>query len=300
MIAGVTLVALFGTVTTIFESSSRRQNEKKTASQQQKVLQDIERTLHPINSVSVFYNFQLSRNYIPAYDYVQDTMSRLSKISADTGPFEIHKSLNFNKAFGAIHVNPSSIDLGGRPENFDVSFLSPLWPHGNNAFIAMALSQFHPSIFLLKKPVDPKTFSPIIGLYEGSADLIMPNISLAELKEINFNYKDQTVGLLQREMLDSRSWHSDGKISSLLDLAGSQIIITAGTGDIDGCKGRLGLLTSELEMRMFNLDFGAGLSFWFNPKLLMRTVEQNGCVQYSFIFPSDYENMLAQMSNDSD
>jgi hypothetical protein len=169
----------------------------------------------------------------------------------------------------------------------------PLWPEGENKFIADAVSSFHINLFIYKTPIDPSHFSDIMEIYRGGPDLILP--SSTGRPRFFIDIKSQALGTAGTEVFKTGLWKSDDKITSILDLAGSQIFLPLGRIK-EQCSSKADQIIIAMMPLVVMLDLGGGRVIQIPVNDLLRTELPNSCVVYSYVFPKGHDRLRSLWS----
>lgn len=245
------------------ETVNKRREEEVSAEKTRNLLTEIRRAVYPIKNVYVTANFTLPRASLPTY------AARLEKESV------VIAKAPWN--YRDVEVATGALD--SKPISMFVYKGSELYPaRGNpemNLLVDIGL-QFH----FFKKPIDVNSITSASFFPEADLQfLVRPAETAIEYKipQGRFTGRFQYLAMNMEANAKDIHWSSNGKIASLLDLDGAQLIVSMEEDFSGPDQSDIRVLSVDIDIGGRRLFIGSGLAKLpkADPKI----------PTYSFLFP---------------
>ena len=177
---------------------------------------------------------------------------------------------------------------------------------GNNNLSSSAIS-YSFIIAIRKNNINPEEFDSMISTEESYSDFISigyPNLN----NKLDFDYMNKKLFIFGKQEFDPTSWHSNGKITSLADLKGSQLFLippnsTNTTNDEHHWdrfekiisrdqRNAQKDITKAINIKTILLSFANGHEIWVDGSHIKKTTYIRGDPVYSLTFPDKKEDFL--------
>jgi hypothetical protein len=284
VLLGIVLAAIIGTGSSIVEGYKAKSDSSEQLVRTEHLLNELARSIQPITKLSACYWMEIPPGNKAIDSYIKrlsagietriETLRDISHIPRDTG----------------LSIVASDID--DEPINIEINNKSDLWPQGDEAFIGVTAQFLLLSVIILRKPTNLETFRPIRGAanLDFSADGLIPDHSV-----LSWDRKKQRLYVVARMEFNKGLWETNGKITSLVDLYGSQILLLpANSSDFVLPKRYAPLRNIEVEtldrslaLKTISLTFAEGRSIWISGKIFMKTKYGFGYPIFSVTLPRD-------------
>jgi hypothetical protein len=278
VLIGMILSGCVGVVTTGIESYKAHASAIVQAKRTDALLLEMSRSILQIRKLEVRFWIDVPAATEGAAKYIARLQAGISNRLPDLQldqPSDRIKGLDpWARSYqGGVLIVRISRDSDLWPTKDEVPFLHPDW--------------FSIGISMMRQPVDVNQprFAEDLDFY-----------ALAAKSEVSLDWD------LERERLtingttdfDKRLWRSNGKISSIVDLRGSQIRISPPSPlfrldernryppENDETK-----LLRALNLRVINFDFGDGRRIWAGRKLISKHRTSDSLSVFSIVFPRD-------------
>ena len=285
VIAGIVLSAIVGIITSITEGRKARFEALQQGARTEQLLMELSRTVQPINDLRVYHRLILPseapfvRNYLKRLSKLVNTVSPIGEGGSPFRRSKLDPNLLFMLADGSIRV--------------EINSKSPFWPKENEdeGKLWLWAKSYGFAVHIRKTPIEPEQFNPVIGsdTSEGGSDWIaLPN--LVNDNSLRYESRHGSLEINGSHTYDKNLWHSNGKITSFVDLYGAQLfLVPSPTQSVSWhSDGTLALspdhVAEAIIPKHIHLSFGSGRGVWVNSATLTRA-HSHGQITYSIILP---------------
>jgi len=227
---GIGLSATTGILATVFEAQKSKAESFAQLTRNEAILKELERTIQPIAELQLRYWLEIPPGIPAVNSYIkrvsEGVEARKTLLSTALLP-KTKSDSPLTKGLDAW-----SVEADGQILEIEITKDSDLWPHmdGAEATILGAMMSPTLSLFILKNPVDTTTYQPVLG--GGRADFDAVDL-LPKRADLNWDLKRRRLSLVEDEEFDRRFWHANGKVTSVVDLMGAQLLLVPnGAGEI--------------------------------------------------------------------
>lgn len=289
VLAGIVFSSIIGVVTSIVETWKARNEALDQAAKTESILREINRSLQPIVELNMSSWLEIQQGNKTVDRYIQRLRAGISdRLPALSAPITTQSP---TEALKGLHAWARGSD--GSVLNVKIDPDSDLWPKEKDEVgISNVLLASSFSIHILKEPVDPEKFQPIFGRTDFGAF----SISLGEAR-LAWDLRNQKLEITAKNEFPKYSWSTNGKISSIEDLKGSQILIfpshssdfqpsfTVVSPDIKSAESKE--IGRALVLRAVILSFGDGRSIQINSRKWKKSKYVGGYPVFSVVLPSN-------------
>jgi hypothetical protein len=222
VIVGIVASAAAGVFSSIVEGYKARSEAVVQSQRTETLLRELSRAIQPITQLEITYWASIPSDAPGMRGYVD----RIAKaIKADQAQLTRVEFLNDKAIDKAIHATAS----GKNDEllTVDLGLHSRLWPQAKEPPVGTVALGFSLNVFIKKKPVPPQQFWPVISTDspENADWIAMSFPNTKRRNRLQFNLQTKTVEIFGRAVFPKGLWHSNGKITSTVDLYGAQLIL---------------------------------------------------------------------------
>lgn len=306
------LIAASGVVTialTVLDARAAKKASESQEAQNGLLLADIDRSLNPISNFSVFYELRAPVNGPLFRPYNRWLAERVRKAHLDHDVVAFDKAGRMNprfadatRRFAHYRADATAIGLHGEVLDLEIDRGSRLLPQTMRNLTDVLMSTGSTLAFF-KVPRPPARLTLVFG-GPHSADFIVPAFPDPESRNsITFEPRRGGVALQRLDRYESKFAHSNGQITSILDLAGSQILFAPRVGTGLTCELGDGQSLSDFKLTVLMLEVGAGRTIRLDPAKMTRSIGEKGCPLYSYTLPKDrasFMNMFSAVHPDGD
>jgi len=272
VLIGIVVFGLLSAGASWIEAYKAKSESREQAARTEHLLRELSRSIQPITQLSALYRVQIPPGNRTVDSYIQRLSSgieaQVDMLRTFKGPYGL-RAISFDAA-------------GERREPLDIQIdqQSDLWPRNEEAIIGMVASSLTLSVRVRKQPIIPEKFDFMSIQSDFEADASMPdqavlvwNRKMSELYiSVGYNY-------------DKRLWHRSGRITSWVDLYGSQIFLLPSRYENPDAAA---VLIRSLELRTIALTFAEGRTIFLpRRKLKKTTIYRDRYPVFSITLPED-------------
>ena len=187
--------------------------------------------------------------------------------------------------------------MDGSLLNVQIDKESDLWPTPEEpeSVIGLITTLMSMSIKILKTPVDLEKFMPVFGNGDFDATGFIPKRAV-----LDWDIKKRSLSIIVGEDIDKNLWRTSGKITSIVDLRGAQLLLfPSGGADVpipalSGPPFKLRRdIVRSMNIRHFTLELGQGRSLRIPARKFNKTKVATGDPVFSVVFPSKEREFTA-------
>lgn len=288
VLAGIVVSAVVGVVGSIVEAHKAKLQATQQAARTERLLRELSRAIQPITQLEMTYWVYLPSNAPQVRGYLAD-VSRGIEARIES----LRREVFFKPDDGGIHITASG--LGNEPLSIKIGHKSALWPRGKDADIAALVGSFTFNVFIRKTPIAEENFEPVIAADGRYADWIAITF-LPARSDLVFDRRRGRLEIFGSSEYRKPLWHSNGKITSIIDLYGSQLLLVSplGTQQLPErfkkyARPRLPELSRLVDVKTIVLSFSEGRDMWIDGGAFKKVASRFGNSVFSIILPSDDE-----------
>ena len=261
--------------------SARSTAEQSLQSTQrlERILSELNRTMQPIESVSVFvHDLGVPMDYLPLQNYkdrLNKGLEEYLKLPPDKRDQERGLAIPVVSTASGVEV----------PSIVSIHESSPLFPnHAEESFARSVLTVNIVELALFRVPIAATDFRPFSHGLGIDPDLRITCFN-REALPIQKSFETQTFHLSGTLNSEREHWgNKSGKIAAIPDLAGSQLFIAFGPFGAGEENERFLELRRNMSLNIMNISFG-NRSRWIKSSMLKKHVSADGVVFWEFVFP---------------
>lgn len=294
-------------ITTIIEANESKNEAQEQLARTSQVLHEFNRTQTPITQLKITYWLELPKsnievqNYIASLDkYITTNMDKILNV-------EVPIFDEVNKKFLSTGLSAASTDFNGELLSVHIEPFSEYWPSSTgNKNLSSSTIGYSFIIAIRKNKINPEEFNFMISTKEGYSDFISTDFFNMKNK-LDFDYKNKKLFIFGSQEYDPISWYSNGKITSLADLKGSQLFLippNSSNTTIEHHWDRYEKIisrdqrnaqkdiTKAINIKTIKLSFANGHEIWVDGSHIKKTTYIGGDPVYSLTFPDKKEDFL--------
>jgi hypothetical protein len=285
VLVGMIVSAGVGVVTSGIESLKARSASQEQAARTEALLRELSRSIQPIKSLSVTYSLEVPQTSERVKKYVARLEAGIAKHLPELADMRAPAIPGLQTTTGTLTGGVGIVEVGEESE---------FWPTADEVRLIPPKKFFSLSLDFFKKPVNPKEYYPVHGRSDfGAFALVSTHVNY------NWDLERRQLSIWGHIEFDKKFWKSNGKIASVLDIRGSQILIfppaTESLAHIPALKDfpedkQALQLARELKPLWFNFDFGDGHSFAVRGKHFEVVETRYGRIAYSLVIPEKAED----------
>lgn len=294
-------------ITTIIESNESKNEAQEQLARTTQVLHEFNRTQTPITHLKITYWLELPKNNIEVQNYIASLDDYITTNMDEIMNVEVPIFDEVNKKFLSSGLSTASVGFNGELLSVHIEPLSEHWPSstGNNNLSTSALS-FSFTIAIRKNNINPEKFDSLITTDEGYSDFMATGfINLNN--QLDFDFMNKKLFIFGRQEFHHNFWRSNGKITSLADLKGSQLFLippnssnTINEHHWDRYEKIISRdqrnaqkdITKAMKIKTIMFSFANGHEIWVDGSHIKKTKYIGGDPVYSFTFPDKSEDFL--------
>lgn len=282
---GLALSLIAAVVGVILENSKAKNDAKEQSQRTELLLTEVSRAVQPLGATSLQYNFELSSEVPVVAKYIEYIRDKVA-----VGKLKIDDPVYLN----SIGINIVSVGHNGEPLTVDVKRDGQFWPGEEARDLAIFLSSFRPALAFYREPIAPKKFYLVYGGVRDAPDLMLANTDFNYHPTLSYKVKERKLYVSGVINFSEILKYSNGKISSVPDLYGSQFIFWFSLLDVSKIAPHLSkfasskslLINESLKIDYVVYNFGSGRKIWLNYSKLLRSNIGDDIV-YSFVMPKN-------------
>jgi hypothetical protein len=297
VLAGIAISAAAGVFGSIVEGYKAKSEAALQSIRTETLLKELSRTVQPITQLEITYWAKLPSEApgVPAYVNRVAKAIEAQKDQLRTITFRDDKD---------IHVTAS--DINDEPLTIDLGIHSPLWPRGKEPPVGDVTLNFGLTVYIKKIPIAPEEFLPVIGTdAPESADWIAMTLPpTRQRNRLIFERRTRSIEIFGSAELPKNLWHSNGKITSIVDLYGAQLVLVPPLNIklpqrySRFARPEVAHLSEMLDLTTIVLKFREGRSIWISGGTLKKTKVKGGYPAFSTVLPPDEAGFLKLISRD--
>lgn len=291
-LVGICISSAVGIVTSVFETWKAKSESQEQAARTEQVLREINRSIQPIGEFKLSYWIEIPKGNTGVDQYIDRIRAGIDS--------RLPMLRNYSSAIQQDEIKGLSVTVLDRDASIwrvSISHESDLWPISTDEEGIKNLAEFMSvSIHMMRKPVNPENFAPVFGLTDFG---VFENF-LDARTHFEWDLKDQKLILSATVEFPKELWYSNGRISSVLDFYGAQMMVFfPGSSDYvvpeaflqHGMKvNNTKELSRSLNIESFLLSFGNGRSISVSGDKFKKTKYKDGYPVFSVIFPSNEDD----------
>lgn len=215
VLVGIAVSAAAGVFGSIVEGYKAKSEAALQSERTETLLKELSRAIQPITQLEVTY-WATVPSETPGVQAYVDRVSKAIEAQKDQ-----LRTLSFAADKG-IHVTASG--LNDEPLTIDLGLHSRLWPRGKEPPVGAVTLDFELEVFIRKTPIKTEDFQPIIGT-DGPdvADWVAMTFPSTgrNRNRLIFDRRKRGFEIFGTVEFPKAFWHSNGKITSIVDLGRS-------------------------------------------------------------------------------
>ena len=285
VLVGIALSAAAAVFGSIAEGYKAKSEAALQSARTVTVLKELSRTIQPITQLEITYWATVPSD-IPGVQAYVDRVSKTIEAQKDR-----LRRFSFANDKG-VHVTSSGPN--DEPLTIDLGLHSPLWPRRNEPPVGVVALGFHLDVFIRKAPIEVEDFRPLLGT-DGSDVADWLALGRGDItNRLQFDRRTRSFEIFGSSECPKALWHSNGKITSIVDLYGAQLIFVPphawNLSPYD--RPKVTELTRLLDLKTVVLKFREGQSFWITGKALKKSEFKGGYPAFSMVLPTDEVGFL--------
>lgn len=212
-----------------------------------------------------------------------------------------------NKKFLSTGLSPVSLGFNGELSTVQIEPLSKYWPSSTeNKNLSSSALSYSFTIAIRKNIINPEKFDSMISTDEGYSDFIaMSSINMNN--KLDFDFINKKLSIFGNQEFHPIFWRSNGKITSIADLKGSQLFLIPPNSDTTinehhwdryekviskEQRNAQKEITKAIKIRTIKFSFANGQEIWVDGTHIKKTPYIGGYPVYSFTFSDKSEDFL--------
>lgn len=302
VLVGICISAVVGIVTSTIETKKARSESEEQLRRNEVVLKEVSRAVQPITALEMNYWFEIPQGNPNVDAYVKRISAAISQRMDALSAFPPLADQESTKG-----LKPWLLDENNNVVGIGIEKESDLWPSFENDErpIATMLMLMGMSANFRRAPVEPEKYQPIHGRDDFQASSF-----LAKSASLNWSLKDRRLEIVVRDEIDRKFWRSSGRIRSIVDLRGAQLLlIPTGAAALptnvpkrfhDETSSKLqSELLRNLQIRYFTITLGEGRQIRIHSSKFRKSKYVGGEPVFSITFPED-EEKFARLFEEAD
>jgi hypothetical protein len=294
ILLGILASTLVGVLGSIAEGYKAKSEAVEQAARTEQLIHELSRSIQPITQLHVtgWVRFPSDSKLVSEY---------VGTLSAYAQRGELRDPLTRPEDVGAS-VTASTWD--GKPLTIEIKPNYPLWPKDKYSVISRVAMSYCFTVYILKTPINPEDFQPIISTAPGDSDWVAMNVIPSD-NALDFSTEENALEIRINDRYSRDLWKSNGKITSIEDLYGAQIIIIpTGSSDLK-LPSRFARYASDdsdtlarnIRVRSIMFSFAQGHEIWIDGDKFRVTKYRRGFPAFSIVLPKDYASVLKLHEN---
>lgn len=289
VLTGIIVSSSVGVVTSVIETWKAENETKEQTARTNAILKEISRSIQPITEMRLNAWMEVPRSYEVVNRYATRLQAGISeRLSALGAPMTAQPPSAALKG-----LEPWARSANGAILNVEIGPESDLWPNRDSEVELNSMLMFGGfSIYITKTPIDPEKFQPLHGGFDF--DALSFDFGKAKLA---WDVPKKELLIISDLEFPRNLWHTNGKISSTVDLKGSQIFLLTGQSydikldfpivspDIKQVNTRE--ISRSLLPKTVTLTLGGGRSLHIAGSHFRKTKFVGGFPVFSIVIPSD-------------
>lgn len=289
VILGIVLSATVGVVTSVIEGYKARSDAAQQSARTERLLKELTRAIQPITELHLTHWTSLPSEAPIVHSYLEKVAKRVER--------RAHESLEFKLPFRRdSDIDVSASDMNG-PITINIPPKSKFWPTGEESPIGILTNSFQFGVHLRKTPIEAESFDSVISVDDGKSDWIAMGYPFSDRNVLSYSPRTKEIEIFGSSEYDRKLWRSNGKITSVEDLHGAQLILIPPHAlDFElpqpyakFDRPALRELSRMVELRTVALHFGAGREIWIDGKAFKKTRFKHGYPAFSITLPNTDE-----------
>ena len=214
VLVGIIVSALVGVFGSIVESHKAKSQAAQQATRTEQLLRELSRAIQPITQLEMTYWVYLPSDVPQARGYLAEVSKGIeARIKS------LRRETFVKPNDGGIHITAS--DQNDEPLSIEIGHKSALWPRGKDAEIATLVGSYKFDVFIRKTPIAEEKFEPVYGADGRYADWVAVTL-LPTRPSLVLDRRRGRLQVVGSSEYNKSMWFSNGKITSITDLYGSQ------------------------------------------------------------------------------
>lgn len=283
VIAGIVVSGVLGSATTLIDESVARNDRNALDQQNTAMLRDIERSMQPLQELSVGYILKTVRGDNLLDTYISDL------IASNKRAFDAFANPHLAAATDTLQQFPGVYRAGDDGHGGVALSMDP-------EVLLKTNPQFAPLYDVLVRPEIELYFynsqmTPDKLLALGQKFLPMANLAATRATnqgrpaEVTVSRNSDLLTIGESTTFSKERWSSDSSMYSLLDLEGATVFFLVGPFNSSQCGN--GEDSSHLSLESVSVNFGTGHSVSISGSHLRKSQLANHCTIYWFTFPKE-------------
>ena len=302
VLVGIIASSFVGVVTSVVEAWKAKSESQEQAERTEAVLRQVSRAIQPITDLKVNFWMELP----PGNPIVDGYITRVSTAIEERLP-------ELNKRIPPLEQKHKGLDPWARGFKGEVTHVSikpesDLWPNGEAERHLDVLAKFMAlSVEMFRVPIDPGAYAPV----HGNSDFGV-HAFLGKDVRIDWDLEKKRLVFIGRDHYEKSFWATNGRITSVVDLHGAQLMIfppwaaeydlKALLGpDVDKDTAERRKLVHSLELRSVTLGLGEGRSIHLRGSQFKKRAFAAGFPVFVVEFPKDqraFEDFVRARASD--
>ncbi|PXX07429.1 hypothetical protein C8R27_1525 [Nitrosomonas ureae] len=293
-------------ITTIIEANESKNQAQEQLARTTQVLHEFNRTQTPITHVEIAYWLELPKNNIEVQNYIASLDDYIATNMDEIMRVEIPIFDEVNKKYLSTGLSVASLGFNGELSTVHIEPQSEYWPSSTeNNNLSSSARSYSFTIAIRKNIINPEKFDSMISTNEGYSDFIaMGPINLNN--KLDYDFINKKLFIFGNQEFHPNFWSSNGKITSIADLKGSQLFLIPPNSNtiiehhLDRFEKVISReqrnsqkeITKAIKIKTLRFSFANGHEIWVDGTHIKKTPYINGYPLYSFTFPDNKEDFL--------
>jgi hypothetical protein len=302
VLIGIALSAAAGVFGSIAEAYKAKSEAALQSARTETLLKELSRTVQPITQLEITYWATVPSDAPGVQAYV-DRVSKAIEAQKD----QLRQLVFLNEE----DIQVTAFGLNDEPLTIDLGLHSSLWPRGNEPPVGDVALEFSLSVFLRKTPIKTEDFRAIVGtdgpdVADWLATALPSVVGGRGRNRLIFDRRTKSLEVFGTSEFPKAMWHSNGKITSIVDLYGAQLIFLPPNALnvrlppkwAQFVRPKVAELTRTLNLKTVVLKFREGRSLWISGKALKKSEFKGGYPAFSIVLPTDEAGFIKLVSRD--